>query len=151
MARDPRYVERFRREARIAASIDHPNVCKLYEVADENGRHFIAMEFLPSSLADSLRDSEDEPSGLPIEIAALFAAQIAEGLAAAHAAGIVHRDIKPQNVLYALDGSVKVTDFGIARAESHSGRPKEVGTIAGRLSCPNGMGSPTVTPRTGSG
>jgi len=118
MARDPQYVERFRREARIAASIDHPNVCRIYEVGEVDGRHFIAMEFLPASLSENLRHAEDEQGGLPVEIAATFAAQIAEGVAAAHASGIVHRDIKPQNILFSTDGTAKVTDFGIARAES---------------------------------
>jgi len=118
MARDPQYVERFRREARIAASIDHPNVCRIYEVGETDGRHFIAMEFLPASLSENLRHAEDEQGGLPAEIAATFAVQIAEGVAAAHASGIVHRDIKPQNILFSTGGTAKVTDFGIARAES---------------------------------
>jgi len=70
MARDPQYVERFRREATLAASTDHPNIVQIFEVGQAGGLFFMPMEFLPSSLADSLRHSEDEPSGLPVEIAA---------------------------------------------------------------------------------
>ncbi len=113
---DGSYIERFHREARIAASINHPNVVRIFEVGEDNGRHFIAMEFLPESLGRVIEIS----GSLPIDSAARFSIQIAEGLAAAHSLGVVHRDVKPQNVLIGPDGSAKVTDFGIARAESLS-------------------------------
>ena len=111
---DATYLERFRREANMAAAIDHPNVIRILEVGEDNGRQFIALEFLPESLAGLIQ------SGGPMEIdrAVELAIQIAEGLAAAHNLGIVHRDVKPQNVLIGHDGAAKVTDFGIARAES---------------------------------
>jgi len=108
------YLERFQREATITSSIDHPNVVKIHEVGEAGGRHFIAMEFLPESLGRLIESS----GRLPIPAAVSFATQIADGLAAAHARGVVHRDIKPQNVLVAPDGTAKVTDFGIARGES---------------------------------
>ena len=89
------YVERFEREARIMASIDHPNVVKVLDVGREGGRYWLALELLPGSLARIL----DATQQLPIEGAVRFAIQIADGLSAAHAAGVTHRDIKPQNVL----------------------------------------------------
>ena len=113
---DRTYLERFHREARIAASINNPNVVRIFEVGEDNGQHFISMEFVPENLARII-----ESSGLlPIERAARFAIQIAQGLDAAHRRGIVHRDVKPQNVLIGPDGIAKVTDFGIARAEALS-------------------------------
>ena len=92
---DSSYLERFHREARIAASINHPNVVRIFEVGEDSGQHFIAMEFLPESLARVIEMSDS----LPIDSAARFAIQIAEGLAAAHKLGVVHRYVKPQNVL----------------------------------------------------
>jgi Tol biopolymer transport system component len=111
---DRTYIERFRREASLAASIDHPNVVKIFEVGQDGDKHFMALEFLPESLA---RVIESGPQ-MPIDAAAQFGLEVADGLAAAHALGIVHRDVKPQNVLIGADGTAKVTDFGIARAES---------------------------------
>jgi len=111
---DQNYLERFHREATITSSIDHPNVVRIHEVGEADGKHFIAMEFVPESLVRLI-----ERSGrLPATAAASFALQVADGLAAAHARGVVHRDIKPQNVLVAADATAKVTDFGIARGES---------------------------------
>ena len=111
---DRTYTERFRREASLAASIDHPNVVKIFEVGQDGDRYFMALEFLPESLAGIIQSVGQ----LRIEGAAQYGVQIADGLAAAHALGIVHRDVKPQNVLIGADGMAKVTDFGIARAES---------------------------------
>ena len=111
---DRTYIERFRREASLAASINHPNVVKIFEVGQDGDRHFMALEFLPESLAGVI----ESVGQLRIEGAVRFGVQIADGLAAAHALGIVHRDIKLQNVLIGPDGTAKVTDFGIARAES---------------------------------
>ena len=107
------YLERFRREASLASSIDHPNVVKIFEVGADGDRHFITLEFLPESLSRVIEGA----GALPVERAAAFGIQIAQGLAAAHALGIVHRDVKPQNVLIGPDGVAKLTDFGIARGE----------------------------------
>jgi tRNA A-37 threonylcarbamoyl transferase component Bud32 len=111
MARDPQYVERFLREARMAASISHSNVVTIHEVGREGNSHFIAMEYLPSSLEDRLRRGR-----MPVPEALGIARQVALALQAAHQQGVVHRDLKPQNIMFTQDGTIRVTDFGIARA-----------------------------------
>ena len=111
LAGDSNYLDRFRREASLTAAIDHPNVVKIFEVGSSDGRHFIAMEYLAESLAGVIKAGP-----MPVERAAELGVQIAEGLAALNRRGIVHRDIKPQNILLAPDGTAKVSDFGIARS-----------------------------------
>ena len=111
-ARNAQYRERFLREARTAASLTHPNVVTIYEVGEEGDHLFIAMEYLPRSLHDVL----EEKGSLDIESAINMTIQMASALQAAHERNIVHRDIKPQNVLVGLDDTYKLTDFGIARA-----------------------------------
>ena len=111
-AEDPLLVERFGREARAAASLDHPNIAQVFDSGQHGGRHFIVMEFLDGEdLGHMLR----EDCRLPAEVAVSVTAQVCSALAAAHTAGVVHRDIKPGNVLVRADGRVKVTDFGIAQ------------------------------------
>jgi serine/threonine-protein kinase len=117
LAGDPKFVERFRREARAAAALSHPNVAGVFDYGEDEGRNFIVMEYVRGrDLARLLR--EDGP--LSSERTALIGAQIAEALAHAHEAGLVHRDIKPANVIVGPDDRVKVTDFGIARAQADS-------------------------------
>jgi len=112
-AGDPRFVERFRREARSVAALSHPNIAGIYDYGEEEGRHFIVMELIEGSdLARILRS--DAP--LAAENATRIAGEMCAALGHAHAAGVVHRDIKPANVLITADDRVKVTDFGIARA-----------------------------------
>ena len=114
LSTDSSYVEPFRREASLASSIDHPNVVKIFEVGHDGNQHFMALELLPESLARVIEGGGQ----MRLDRATEFGIQIADGLAEAHALGIVHRDIKPQNVLIGTDGVAKVTDFGIARSES---------------------------------
>jgi serine/threonine protein kinase len=109
---DPRRVLRGEPEARAAAQLAHPNVCVVYEVGRaEDGRHFIAMEYVEG---ETLRARLVREAVSPAE-AVDVAAQVAEALAAAHRAGIVHRDTKPENVMLRADGYVKVLDFGVAK------------------------------------
>ncbi|MGQ0837595.1 serine/threonine-protein kinase [Actinokineospora sp.] len=106
-------VARCMREGRIAARLHHPNAIAVFDVVDEDGVPCLIMEYLPSvSLAIAL----NEQGALPAVEVARIGAQVAAALAAAHIAGIVHRDIKPGNILLGDDGSVKITDFGISRA-----------------------------------
>jgi serine/threonine protein kinase len=115
------------REARIAARLQHPNAIAVYDVVVENDLPWLVMEYLPSrSLAELLA----EHGAMPPNEAARIGGKIASALAAAHAAGIVHRDVKPANVLIGHDGTVKLTDFGISRATGDA-TITEAGSISG--------------------
>ena len=115
-AEDEEFVERFRREATNVAALNHPNVVQVYDQGrSEDGRYYIAMEYVPGG---TLNDRIDGEGTLDPGEAARLASQVAEALQAAHDRGIVHRDVKPQNVLLAAAGDAKVADFGIARAAS---------------------------------
>src|SRR5687768_10372990 len=109
---DAERVGRFQREARVLASLNHPNVAAIYGVEEINGRHFLVMELVPGeTLEERIRGGP-----LPLSEALLIAKQIAEGLEEAHDAGIVHRDLKPANIKITADDKVKVLDFGLAKA-----------------------------------
>lgn len=108
---DRQFVERFRREARAAAALQHPNIVAVYDRGEQEGRHWIAMEYVEgASLKDLIR------RGLRVPEAVEIVRQILQGVRYAHQHGIIHRDLKPQNVLVDAEGRARVTDFGIARA-----------------------------------
>ncbi len=110
---DPNFVERFRREAQAAANLNHPNIVNVFDWGKHAGTYFIAMEYVEGrTLADILRSN----GHLTSKQAAEIASEVAAALGFAHSAGLVHRDIKPANILIGTRGSVKVADFGIARA-----------------------------------
>ncbi|MBM3660129.1 MAG: Stk1 family PASTA domain-containing Ser/Thr kinase [Actinobacteria bacterium] len=110
-ARDPSFVERFRREAQNAASLNHPNICAVYDWGQERGTYYIVMEYVEGR---SLRDIIRAEGQVPAVAAARIAAELADALAFAHRRGVIHRDVKPGNVLITGTGQVKLTDFGIA-------------------------------------
>ena len=126
-ATDPAFVERFRREAQAAANLSHPNIVGVYDWGTEGGTYFIVMEFVDGqSLAEVMRTA----GPLHPRRAAEIAFEVAGALGFAHAKGVVHRDVKPGNVIISSSGVSKVTDFGIARALSS---PSEDLTQAGSV------------------
>jgi eukaryotic-like serine/threonine-protein kinase len=111
LARDEELRRRFLREARLAARLSHPNVVRVFDVGEDDGRPFIAMEYVEG---ETLSELIARRGRLPATEAAALGLQMCSGLAAAHAAGLVHRDVKPQNLLLGTDGVLKLGDFGIA-------------------------------------
>jgi serine/threonine-protein kinase len=113
LAAEPGLRERFLRESRHAAMLTHPNVVQVFDAGDENGTPYIVMEYVDG---ETLAEVLHRRGKLPPHEVAVLGAQAAAGVAHAHAAGLVHRDVKPANLLVRRDGAVKVADFGIARA-----------------------------------
>ncbi len=130
-SKDEEFVERFRREAQSAAALSHPNIVSVFDRGEaEDGTCYIAMEHVPRG---TLKDRMQREGRFDARTALGVAVQIAEALGAAHERGVIHRDIKPQNVLVTARGDVKVADFGIARAASSTSITREsvaLGTAA---------------------
>ena len=114
---DKEFVRRFNIEAQAAASISNPHVVSIYDVGCEKGLYYIVMEYIEGV---TLKEYIAEKGALPWRQAAEFAVQICDGLEEAHKNSVIHRDIKPQNIIITHDGVLKVTDFGIARANSQA-------------------------------
>ena len=137
LARNDELRERFDREARTIAGLNHANICTLYDVGHQDGIDYLVMELVDGRSLDGAIPRE----GLPLTEAVEYGAQIASGLAAAHAVGVVHRDMKPANVVVGADSQVKILDFGLAklmeRPTASGARPAaaatEIGTVMGTV------------------
>src|SRR5437773_3882136 len=143
-ANDEQFVERFRREAKNAAGLSHPNIVSIFDRGEAEGTYYIAMEYLDGR---TLKELLVRNGPTPVPIAIDYARQILSALSFAHRNGIVHRDIKPHNIVVGADGRLKVTDFGIAR--SGASQMTEAGSIVGTaqyLSPEQARGAP-VDPR----
>src|SRR5205823_12934131 len=127
---DDEYVERFRREARAVAQLSHPNIVTVIDRGEEERRQFIVFEYVDGK---TLKDCLEKDGPMAVRRALELAIQVAHGLAFAHDNGLVHRDVKPQNVILNGDGQAKVTDFGIARSLELQG-VTQAGTVLGTSS-----------------
>lgn len=112
---DTTFIRKFKSEAQAAAVLTHPNIVNVFDVGDDNGVYYIVMELIEGI---TLKEYISKKGKLSVKEATSIAIQVSMGLEAAHSHGIVHRDVKPQNIIISMDGKVKVTDFGIARAAS---------------------------------
>jgi eukaryotic-like serine/threonine-protein kinase len=147
MAGNPVFLSRFEQEARTASSLNHPNICTIYEIDEHEGQPFIVMELLQGhNLRDHLSVQQQKP--LPLPELLQISAQVCDGLQAAHDKGIIHRDIKPANIFLCESGTVKILDFGLAKLAGSlldSEKPEATNTAEGANLSADGLNTRTGT------